>query len=240
MKKLDILAFGAHPDDVELSCAGTILLSVLQGHKVGIIDLTKGEKGTRGTEEIRKQERDKATKILKLSVRESLDIPDTGVEIRRDYCLKVAEKIRYYRPRVIILPPDDRRHPDHTKANRLVFEAAFLSGLKHLEIDGKPYRPFKLLNVHKYSRFEQAKPSFIVDVTRTFHARLKITEAYKSQFPSGSRVVAGRMKIRDIKEWLTSAARYYGMLIGVKYGEGFVMRETMQVDDLTQLKVASM
>lgn len=238
--KLDLLAFGAHPDDVEIGVGGTLIKSVSQGYKVGVVDLTRGDKGTRGSAEVREEECKNASKIMGLAVRESLSIPDTMVSVTRTNILKVVEVIRKYRPEVVMLPPDDKRHPDHTNANRLVFEACYLSGLKNLEASGEKHRPFKILNPHKAYTFEPAKPTFVVDVTSAFRKKLAAIMAYKSQFPKGDKTRVGRARLGEIEEWVEGIARYYGMMIGTRYGEGFVTRETVCIDDVVALKVASM
>ncbi|MBI4243956.1 MAG: bacillithiol biosynthesis deacetylase BshB1 [Planctomycetes bacterium] len=238
--KLDLLAFGAHPDDIELSCCGTILSCTYQGYKVGIIDLTRGEKGTRGTAQIREQEKLKASRILRLTLRETLNIPDTEVRYTKENIRKIIESVRKYKPHVVILPPDDKRHPDHSNANRIVYEACFLAGLKNLDTDGKPHRPYKVLNVHKLSVFDYGKPTFILDITKFFRKKLQVINCYKSQFPPNDKTRVGKFRVNEINEWIEATSRYYGALIGTKYGEGFITKEVVQVDDIIKLKVPSM
>ncbi len=237
MSDTDILAFGAHPDDVELTCGGTIIKMTSKGYRVGIVDLTRGERGTRGTPEIRKLEAEKAAKIMNLTLRKNLEIPDTGVSNTLEYRKKVIAVLREHHPKVVILPPNDMRHPDHTNAERLVFEACYFSGLKNFDAQGEHFRPAKLLKLHHPKH--QYKPTFVVDITHFFQKKLEAIAAHESQFPSDDKTQAGLFKIGDVREWITSKARYYGTLVGQPYGEGFIQDEMMQVEDITKLDVSS-
>src|SRR5215467_12320035 len=176
---LDILAIAAHPDDVELTCGGTLLKSAQQGYKTGILDLTAGEMGTRGTPETRAKEAARAAKILKVGYRGTLGVPDSDVESARRHKLALAQKIRELRPRTVILPYWEARHPDHYHASKLGYEGCFLAGLKALPIDGEPHRPFKIL----YSTaFATVRPTFVVDITDQYEARHRSILAFGSQF----------------------------------------------------------
>src|SRR5262245_52204990 len=164
---LDILAIAAHPDDVELTCGGTLLKSAQQGYQTGILDLTAGEMGTRGNPQTRARESAVAAKILKVSYRGTLGVPDSDVQSSRQYKLALAQKIRELRPHTVILPYWEARHPDHYNASKLGYEGCFLAGLKALPIDGEPYRPFKILYC---TSFEGMPPTFVVDITKQYEA----------------------------------------------------------------------
>ena len=176
---LDVLAIAAHPDDVELTCGGTLLKMAEKGYQTGILDLTAGEMGTRGTPETRSKEAAEAAKILKVSHRDNLGIPDSDVQPSRENKLKLAQKIRELRPRTVIMPYWEARHPDHYHASTLAYEGCFLAGLKQLPLEGEPYRPFKILYA---TSFEGMQPTFIVDVTEQYETRRRAILAYGSQF----------------------------------------------------------
>src|ERR1700716_823231 len=180
---LDILALAAHRDDVEQTCAGTLLKMAQRGQRTGILDLTQGEMGTRGTAEDRAREAEDAAKILRASWRHALDIPDGRVENTWENRLKVARIIRETRPRVVILPYWQARHPDHATASTLGYEACFLAGLKKLDIPGEPHRPFKIIYA---SLYHDIRPTFVVDITAQFEQRLESLFAYKSQYEDQS------------------------------------------------------
>src|SRR5882757_8607823 len=171
---LDLLAIAAHPDDVELTCGGTLLKAHAQGHKTGILDLTAGEMGTRGTPEIRAKEAALAAKILEVSWRGTINVPDSDVQPSRQHKLAFAKKIRELRPRTVIIPYWEARHPDHYHASALAYEGCFLAGLKQLPLAGEPFRPHKIL----YSTaFTTARPTFVVDITAQFPQRHKAIRA---------------------------------------------------------------
>src|ERR1700675_2223607 len=178
--KLDLLAIAAHPDDVELTCGGTLLKAAEQGYKTGILDLTAGEMGTRGTPETRLQEAAKAGRILRVAHRENLRLPDAHLEVNEKYKLAVARRIRALQPRTVILPYWEGRHPDHYTAARLGYEGCFLAGLKQLPIEGEAFRPYKILYSTVYCR--DVRPTFVVDITKQFDRRYKAILAYGSQF----------------------------------------------------------
>ncbi len=235
---LDILALAAHRDDVEQTCAGTLLKMAERGYRTGILDLTQGEMGTRGTMEDRAREAAEAARILKVSWREALDIPDGRVENTWQNRLKIAAVLRQQRPRVLILPYWEGRHPDHYTASILGYEAAFLSGLAKLPMntDSPPHRPFKIIYA---SLYRDVRPTFVVDITDQFETRFASLMAYKSQFTdqeAGSGIFPAQKEIRARVE---SIARYYGMLGGVTYGEPFVQKEVGLVDDVVALPVKS-
>jgi N-acetylglucosamine malate deacetylase 1 len=233
---LDILALAAHRDDVEQTCGGTMLKMAERGYRTGILDLTQGEMGTRGTMEDRAREAADAARILKASWREALDIPDGRVENTWENRLKVAKILREQRPRVLILPYWEGRHPDHYTASILGYEAAFISGLAKLPIEGSAHRPFKVLYA---SLYRDVRPTFVVDITDQFEKRLESLMAYKSQFTdqdAGSNIFPAQKEIRARVE---SMARYYGMLGGVTYAEPFIMKEVSLVDDVMAIPVKS-
>jgi bacillithiol biosynthesis deacetylase BshB1 len=237
---LDILALAAHRDDVEQTCGGTLLKMAERGHRTGILDLTQGEMGTRGSAEDREREASEAARILKVSWRQALDIPDGRVENTWGNRLKVARVLRQLRPRVLMLPYWEGRHPDHYTASVLGYEAAFLSGLAKLAIGENsqlaPHRPFKIIYA---SLYRDVRPSFVVDISEQFEARFASLMAYKSQFTdqqAGSGIFPAQAEIRARVE---SMARFYGMLGGVTYAEPFVQKEVGLVDDVMAIPVKS-
>jgi N-acetylglucosamine malate deacetylase 1 len=240
---LDLLAIAAHPDDVELTCGGTLLKMAQRGYRTGILDLTAGEMGTRGTPETRAREAAEAAKILRVKYRGCLEVPDSDVQPSRLHKLRLAAKIRELRPRTVILPYWEARHPDHYHASTLGYEGCFLAGLKQLPIEGEPHRPFKIL----YSTaFAEARPTFVVDITAQYEARHRAILAFGSQFlrPKG----VNRKKhhktnvflaIDKLEDQMNLLARRYGDMIGVTYGEPFLQKELMKVDDIVQMDVRS-
>ena len=236
--KLDLLAIAAHPDDVELTCGGTLLKMAQKGYKTGILDLTEGEMGTRGTKETRAKEAAMAAKILNVSWRGTLGVPDSDVQPTRQYKLHLAKVVRELRPHTVILPYWEARHPDHYHASTLGYEGCFLAGLKQLPIEGEPHRPFKILYA---TSFEGMPPTFIVDVTKQYEARRRAILAYSSQFrPAKSeRKQKVYLAIDELDPKMDLLARHFGQMIGVKYGEPFLQKELMAVDDVVALPVRS-
>lgn len=233
---LDCLVFAAHRDDIEITCGGTVIKMTDLGYKVGICDLTQGEMGTKGTEVDRAREADAAAKVMGLSVRENLKLPDAGVQNTRENQLKVVEILRRYKPHLLILPYWEQRHPDHAVTPRLVYDACFLSGLKKLGAPGEPHRPFKIL----YSTsFFEIKHSFIVDITNQFSRKLEAVRCYNSQFDDTPESKEIFPPARNIFEFMETKARHYGYLVGKKYGEAFLTREYVEVEDPMKLLVKS-
>jgi N-acetylglucosamine malate deacetylase 1 len=240
---LDVLAIAAHRDDVEQTCGGTLLKMAQHGRRTGILDLTQGEMGTRGTAEDRAQEAAEAARILRVSWRQALDIPDGRVENTWENRLKVAHVIREQRPRVVILPYWKGRHPDHYTASTLGYEACFLAGLAKLDLSAAagatkllPHRPFKIVYATLYY---DVRPTFVVDITELFEARFQALMAYKSQFSdqeAGKDLFPAEAEIRTRIE---AMARFYGLLGGVTYAEPFLQKEVALVDDLTLIPVKS-
>jgi bacillithiol biosynthesis deacetylase BshB1 len=235
---LDLLAIAAHPDDVELTCGGTLLKMAQRGYKTGILDLTAGEMGTRGTPETRAKEAARAARILKVSYRGTLGVPDSDVQPSRRNKLALAKKIRELRPHTVILPYWQARHPDHYHASELGYEGCFLAGLKALPIGGEPYRPFKILYC---TSFEGMPPTFVVDITKEYATRRRAILAYASQFRPAKSERRQRvyLAIDELDSRMDLLARRNGDLIGAKYGEPFLQKELMQIDDVVKLPVRS-
>lgn len=241
---LDILAIAAHRDDVEQTCGGTLLKMAQRGHRTGILDLTQGEMGTRGTTEDRASEAAEAAKILCVSWRQALDIPDGRVENTWENRLRVARVLREQRPRVVILPYWQGRHPDHYTASVLGYEACFLAGLAKVALTKQgliddplpPHRPFKIIYATLYY---DVRPTFVVDITEQFETRFQSLMAYKTQFSdqeAGKDLFPAQAEIRSRIE---AMARFYGLLGGVTYAEPFLQKEVGLVDDLTLIPVKS-
>ncbi len=233
---LDILAIAAHRDDVEQTCGGTLLKAAQQGRRTGILDLTQGEMGTRGTAADRAREAADAARILQAGWRQALDIPDGRVENTWENRLKVARIIRETRPRVVVLPYWQARHPDHATASTLGYEACFLSGLKKLDIPGEPHRPFKIVYA---SLYHDIRPTFVVDITAQFEQRLESLFAYKSQYEDQSAGSTDFPARAEIRQRIETMARFYGLLAGVDYAEPFVQKEVGLVEDLLMIPVKS-
>jgi len=239
--RLDVLAIAPHPDDAELTCGGTLLKMAEEGYRTGILDLTQGEMGTRGTPEIRAREAARAAKILGVRVRRNLGLPDARLRVCEDFKKAIAEVIRQLEPHVVILPYWQGRHPDHYTAATLGYEACFIAGLKNYPLAGEAFRPFKVLYAAAYAI---AAPTFAVDITKQYERRRKAILAYASQFRPSKKEKAKRSKVvlplDRLEERMNLTARYYGRLIGVPYAEGFVVKEVMKVDDVVKMPVRSM
>jgi bacillithiol biosynthesis deacetylase BshB1 len=235
---LDLLAIAAHPDDVELTCGGTLLKMAQQGYKTGILDLTAGEMGTRGTPETRAKEAAKAAKLLRVKWRGTLGVPDSDVQPTRQHELRLAAVIRQLRPKTVILPYWEARHPDHYHASTLGYEGCFLAGLKQLPLGEEPFRPFKILYSTAYA---EVRPTFIVDITPEYRQRHHAILAYSTQFGrrSGSTKSKVFLAIDRLEGQMNQLARHYGEMIGVRYGEPFLQKELMKVDDVVKLEVRS-
>jgi bacillithiol biosynthesis deacetylase BshB1 len=236
--KLDLLAVAAHPDDVELTCGGTLLKAAQGGYKTGILDLTAGEMGTRGTPQIRAHEAARAAKFLNVKWRATLGVPDSDVQPSREHKLRLAAMIRQLRPKTVILPYWEARHPDHYHASTLGYEACFLAGLKKLPIEGEAYRPFKILYSTAYA---SVRPTFVVDITAQYKKRGDAIRAYRTQFlASKSRTKTQvYLAIDRLEDEMDQLARHYGQMIGVRYGEPFLIKELIQVENVMDLSVRS-
>ena len=226
--QLDALAFGAHPDDVELTCGGTLIKLIDQNYKIGVITLTQGEAGTLGNASTRAMEFKKSAKIMGLSIHKMLDIPDSNIISNQENRFKVISEIREYRPKIIFAPYWKDRHPDHERASVLIREAAFLSGIQKLETNQAPHRPYRV--IYYPSRIE-FQPSFIVDITECHARKLNAVKAYESQF----RLESDQKKINinrpQFLEAVVARAKQYGSYIGADYGEPFLVREPLRMDD---------
>ncbi len=233
---IDILAIAAHRDDVEQTCGGTLLVQQALGWSTGILDLTRGEGGTRGSAAEREAESLEAARILKVTHREALDLPDGNVQNTLENRLKVASVLRRLRPRVVLLPYWQGRHPDHYTSATLGYEACFVAGLAKADLDGEPHRPYKILYASLYA---DVRPTFVVDITPHIETRLASLLAYRSQYgdqPVGSGLFVPH---EEIRERTLASARHFGMLAGVRYAEPFIQKEVSLVSDLLHLPVAS-
>jgi N-acetylglucosamine malate deacetylase 1 len=233
---VDILAIAAHRDDVEQTCGGTLLKMAERGRRTAILDLTQGEMGTRGTVEDRAREAEDAARILKVSCRRALDIPDGRVENSYDNRLKIARVIRELRPRVLILPYWQARHPDHATASVVSYEAAFLAGLAKLDLGVSPHRPYKILYASLYA---DVRPTFVVDISEQFDTRFAALMAYRSQYQDQEQGSNLFPREAEIRERVAAMAGFYGILAGVRYAEPFVHKEVGLVDDLLAISVQS-
>lgn len=236
---IDLLAIAAHRDDVELTCAGTLLKARDQGHTTGILDLTAGETGTRGSADLRAREAEAAAKILGVSERRNAGLPDAHLENSESSRRVVVEAIRHFAPRVVILPFPVGRHPDHRIASELGRDACFLAGLAKYEAAGTPYRPHKILYALSY-REDPLKPTFVVDISEQFERKMAAIRCYASQFDAA--VSAGEIfpTGQDLYSRVEHQNGHYGSLIRTRYGEPFYTHETVAVEDVVELGVQSM
>jgi bacillithiol biosynthesis deacetylase BshB1 len=234
---VDILAIAAHRDDVEQTCGGTLLKMRGMGLETGILDLTQGEAGTRGSAAERAAEAAAAAQILGVRWRKALDMPDGRVENTWENRLKIVRVLRELRPRVLILPYWQGRHPDHYTTATLGYEACFVSGLARVETGAAPHRPYKVIYASLYA---DVRPSFVVDITPFVEQRHQSLLAYRSQYANTEQGSALFVPEEEIRERTFAEARHYGQLAGVRYGEPFVQKEVGLVDDLMKLPVASL
>ena len=236
--QIDILAIAAHRDDVEQTCGGTLLKMAALGWRTSILDLTQGEAGTRGTASERAAEAADAARILGVTTREALDLPDGRVENTWENRLKIAAVLRRLRPRVVILPYWEGRHPDHYTSATLGYEACFVSGLAKVETatDDAPHRPFKILYASLYA---DVRPTFVVDITPYAEQRFASLLAYRSQYADQAQGGGLFVPEEEIRERTFAMARHYGLLAGVRYAEPFVQKEVGLADDLMMLPVQS-
>jgi N-acetylglucosamine malate deacetylase 1 len=233
---LDVLAIAAHPDDIEQTCGGTLMRMAARGYQTGALDLTAGDMGTRGTPELRIEESEAAAKVMGLAWRGNLRFPDARLENTIAARMTLAAKIREVQPRTVILPYWQARHPDHYRCAELGYEACFLAGLKKLDAYTEPFRPFKILYSSLYA---DVKPSFVVDISAEFDRRMEALFCYQSQYgesAEGGGIFPTKDEARDR---LAAIARFYGNLIGVKYGEPFIAKEAISVDDVVAMPVRS-
>lgn len=237
--KLDILAFGAHPDDVELGCSGTLAKEISLGKKVGVIDLTRGELGTRGSVEIRNSEAAKAGSILGISVRENLDLRDGFFQNDEESQLKVIQMIRKYQPEIVICNAIQDRHIDHGKGSKLVSDACFLSGLRRIEteIEGVSQNAWRPKVVYHYIQWETITPDFVVDVTGFMDKKVASILAYSSQFfDPNSKEPESPITSKNFLDSVNYRAQDLGRLVGVDFAEGFTVERYLVVNSLADLK----
>jgi bacillithiol biosynthesis deacetylase BshB1 len=233
---LDVLAIAAHPDDIEQTCGGTLIRMAEAGYRTGALDLTAGDMGTRGSPELRVEESECAGRHMHLSWRGNLHFPDARLENTISARMTLAVKIRELKPRVVILPYWQARHPDHYRCSEMGFEACFLAGLKKLDEYSEPHRPQKILYASLYA---DVKPSFIVDISAQFERRMTALLSYASQYGETSEGGTLFPSEQEIRERLGAIARFYGNQIGVKYGEPFVVKEAIRIDDIVSMPVRS-
>ena len=222
--KVDYLAFGAHPDDIELGCGGTLAKLISEGKTVAIVDLTQGELGTRGSVEIRYQEAEAAAKILGVAYRENLKMKDGFLINSEEYQLEIVKMVRKYQPEVVFSNAIDDRHPDHAKASKLVSDACFLAGLKsiHTEIDGVAQEKWRPKNIFNYIQWKDITPNFVIDISDFLDKKIESCMAYSSQFyDPNSQELETPISNKDFLESLTYRAQNLGRLSGVTYAEGF-------------------
>ena len=236
---IDILAIGAHPDDVELGCSGTIAKEIALGKKVGIVDLTRGELGTRGSAEIRDSEAKKAAGILGVLFRENLSFKDAFFTNDEAHQLELIKVIRKYKPKIILCNAIDDRHIDHPKGAKLVVDSCFLSGLKKIEtnhegIDQNPWRPE---NIYHYIQWKNLNPDFVVDISEYFDTKIKSVKAFKSQFYNGNESVHDTpISTKNFLDSIEYRAKDLGRLTGVEYAEGFIASRLPRIESISDLK----
>jgi bacillithiol biosynthesis deacetylase BshB1 len=238
MAKVDVLAIAAHPDDMELICGGTLIRAQMFGRSTGILDLAAGEMASRGTPELRAIEAAAAAKVMGVSVRENLGLPDGGITNTPETRAKVAVVIRRLQPKIIITHSLHGRHPDHPIVAQLARDASFVAGLKKIEPSIPPHRPLKVLHALSF-REDNTRPTFVVDITDAFEKKLEAIACYKSQF--GDAVQAGEVypNGEPLSDLIRHHAAHYGSLIRCRYGEPFYTTETMRVDDVGALEVST-
>ena len=235
---LDVLAIAAHPDDVEMTCGGTLIKMAEKGYRTGVLDLTAGDMGTRGTPETRLEEAGAAARHLLVAWRGNLHLPDARLENTLASRMTLGAKIRELRPRVVILPYWEGRHPDHYRASEIGYEACFLAGLKKMDESTGPHRPQKVLYASLYA---SVTPSFVVDVSAQFERRMEALLCYRSQYGESDGEGRGLFTSEpELRERLTAVARFYGNQVGVRYGEPFVIKEMLRVDDIVAMGVRSL
>jgi N-acetylglucosamine malate deacetylase 1 len=235
---VDVMAFGAHPDDIELGCGGTLIKLVDMGHSVVEVDMVRGELGTRGTPELRLAEATEAAKVIGATARENLELEDGNIHVFEEGKYRVVEVVRKYRPQLVFLPYYEDRHPDHYNTSRLAYEGIFLAGLTRYETGQESYRPPKVMYYMAWYEFE---PTFIVDITEQFERKMEAIYAFASQFkPEDSFYKKTRLTSREYNWSLVHRMGYYGSLIGKKYGEGFLIRGGMvEIENPVKLKFSS-
>ena len=238
MPPVDLLAIAAHRDDAELTCGGTLIRAAKQGYRTAIVDLTEGERGTRGSREVRAREASRAAEVLGLSARENLGLPDAALENTTASRLRLVAAIRDLTPRVVIAPAPEGRHPDHRVAAQLVRDACFLAGLAKLDAPLPPHRPFKVVHCITY-RQDFQKPTFVTDISEEFEQKMEAIRCYGSQFEGVHQAGEVYPTGESLFEVVRHQAAVYGALIRCRFGEPFFTPETMRIDDVVALQVAS-
>jgi bacillithiol biosynthesis deacetylase BshB1 len=238
MQTVDILAIAAHRDDVELTCGGTLIKAVSLGRTTAVIDLTAGELGSRGSAQLRGEEAENAAKVMGLSARDNLGLPDGGVVNTPETRAKLAAMIRRFKPAIVIAPSMRGKHPDHTVSAQLIRDACFVAGLKKVEPDVPVHRPRKIIHCLAY-REDNVKPTFVVDISDAFEKKLQAVKCYSSQFDEAIQAGEVSPNGEPLYDIIRHQAAHYGSLIRTKYGEPFYTTETMRVDDIAALEVAT-
>ncbi|MGQ9554974.1 MAG: bacillithiol biosynthesis deacetylase BshB1 [Anaerolineae bacterium] len=234
---VDVMAFGAHPDDIEIGCGGTLIKMCEAGHSVVLVDMVRGEMGTRGTVEMRQAEAAAAARIIGALARENLELEDGYIHVNEESRRKVAEVVRKYRPRLAFLPYFEGRHPDHYHASEVAYEGIFLAGLVRYETGQEAHRPAKIIY---YPTTYQFDPTFVVDITAQIERKLEAIYAYNSQFNANDPTYPQtRLTSPAFKQRLIHRMGYYGSLIGKEYGEGFLIRGKLEVEDPLALSFTS-
>ena len=239
IEKLDILAFGAHPDDVELGCGGTLAKEISSGKKVGVVDLTKGELGTRGTAEVRSKESSMASEILGLKIRENLNFRDGFFKNNEEHQLKVVQVIRNYQPDIILCNALDDRHIDHPKGAKLVYDSSFLSGLSKINstLNEKKQEPWRPKAVYHYIQWKNLEPDFVVDISKYMKHKLDLINCFKSQFYNDKKSDLNTpISTKNFQDSVTYRARDLGRLAGVEAAEGFLSYRFPVIDSISDLK----
>ena len=238
-EKVDILAIGAHPDDIELGCGGTLMKEIEMGKKVGLLDLTQGELGTRGSKEIRKQEAELARDFMGAKFRDNLLLEDCFFENNRDNQINLISKIRRYQPDIIMCNATDDRHIDHQKAAKLVVDSCFLSGLKKIEttFDGNTQDVWRPVNVYHYIQWKNLEPDFVIDISKYMKQKFDLINCYKSQFYNDEKFDDNTpISTKNFLDSITYRARDLGRLVGVEAAEGFLSSRFPIVDRISSLK----
>ena len=238
MTEVHLLAVAAHRDDVELTCGGTLIKAARQGYRTAILDLTQGEMGTRGSAATRAAEASRAAEVMQLAARENLDLPDAGIVNDPATRERLARVIRRFRPRVVIAPAPTGRHPDHIVTSQLVRDACFVAGLAKLAPEVPKHRPNKVVHTLSF-RQDATKPTFVVDITEVFEQKMEAIRSYDSQFSGVTQAGEVYPNGEPLYEMVRHYAAYYGALIRRRYGEPFLTVETMLVDDIVALEVAT-
>jgi bacillithiol biosynthesis deacetylase BshB1 len=236
---IDLLAIFPHPDDAELGCGGTLAKSAANGHSVGIVDLARGEMASRGTVELRAQEAQRAAKVLGVGIRENVGFPDAGLRNDPASREQLAMVIRRLKPKVVIAPALEGRHPDHRVAAQLVRDACFVAGLAKIAPDVPKHRPFKILHSLTH-RQDFVRPTFVVDVSAEFELKLEAIRCYESQFSGLTQAGEVYPNGEPLEDIIRHHGAYYGSLIRKRYGEPFFTTEMMAVDDVLSLEVATL